>query len=349
MKYFEKEWNCSACGSRNSALRNLHCKSCGHPKGPQDTEMFTNNEITDEVGLQLAQGAPHWACEYCGSVNLNKETTCSGCNNPRGSKGNINFKVKDYGTQNPLSLNSDQGQHNGFPVHNKNNIKKSTIYWVFGVLAAVVLLFAFLFSTKDYEATVTSVAWEREISIESFDKHHESGWTKDPDAYNVSSYSKVRYHRDVYRTETRTVTEYETRYRDNGNGSSSSYTVPITKTITEQVYDHSEPVYDTWYEYDVDRWTYQRKVTASGTDKDPYWPEYTLTDVEGQYGDEREGKRTEKYSVSFQVKINDKVKVFSRSADFAVWQSYVIGEVYKIKVNRLGAIVGDPVKYVNER
>lgn len=368
MKYFEKEWNCSACGNRNSALRHLHCKACGHPKGPQDTEIFTDNEITDEVGLQLAKGAPHWACEYCGSVNLYKESDCSGCGNPKGSKGNTTFKVKELGNQNPAyhhptdnsRSQSDKSYNPGTKTERAADItnrqyrsfavilKNPKLYWVIGIAAAVILLFAFLFSTKDYEATIHGVAWEREITIESYEQFHEEGWTKAPDAYNVTSYSKIRSYRDVYRTETRTVTEYETRYRDNGNGSSSSYTVPITKTVTERVFDHSEPVYDTWYEYDVDRWTYARKVTASGTEKEPYWPEYTLNDVGGKYGDEREGKRTEHYTVSFKANINGKAKVFSRNAEFEKWQDYNLGDVYKIKVNRLGAMVGEPVKYINK-
>ena len=62
-------------------------------------------------------------------------------------------------------------------------------------------------------------------------------------------------------------------------------------TEDEPVY-RQEPVYDTRYYYDIDKWEYERSEVTSGTDKSPYWATLELTDKE------RESERYTKYTMS---------------------------------------------------
>jgi hypothetical protein len=61
--------------------------------------------------------------------------------------------------------------------------------------------------------------------------------------------------RPVYRTETKTETYQEPVYRD-------------------------EPIYATKYYYEIDIWQYAFSYNTSGNDKDPYWKEFELEELQ---------------------------------------------------------------------
>jgi hypothetical protein len=93
---------------------------------------------------------------------------------------------------------------------------------------------------------------------------------------------------------------------------------------------HQEPVYDTWYTYQVDRWVTDRWVTASDTTSTKLmWPEPTdLSDADqpgDQIGEERVG---DEYSESYTIVYTDAkgVNRSEQSEDDELWRMLEKGE-----------------------
>ena len=120
-------------------------------------------------------------------------------------------------------------------------------------------------------------------------------------------------------------------YTDNGNGTFSEHpvTTPVYRTEyydepeQEPVY-RSEPVYQTKYYYDIDRWVEVQTYETSGNDHDPYWSsEYTLA------ANQRDTMRSEEYYTIY----ND-TDIENNSYDR--WAAQEIGDGIYVTRNRLG-------------
>ncbi|MEM9541261.1 MAG: hypothetical protein AAGA60_17405 [Cyanobacteria bacterium P01_E01_bin.42] len=101
-----------------------------------------------------------------------------------------------------------------------------------------------------------------------------------------------------------------------------------TETYEEPVY-RQEPVYDTLYTYEIDRWLRDRVEVASGANKQPHWPEFVLK------AGEREGKRSQTYKVFF---TGNKGKDYTLKLDPGLWNTFAPGESHALKVNRMGMV-----------
>lgn len=86
--------------------------------------------------------------------------------------------------------------------------------------------------------------------------------------------------------------------------------------------DDDEPVYDTRYYYEIDRWCHERDVIEQGTDKKTY---YGIV-VFGE--NEREERRFMNYSISVHT---DKGKSLTLSVDEKDWKELRSGDHVKVK------------------
>lgn len=364
-KYLEKFWDCPVCGKKHiSALRNTRCPSCGSTKVPQDKELFSYEEITDTVGLALAQGAPHWTCNHCGAVNLNKNSHCDGCGDIRDGEDNTN-QIRTISNFDQKVAESEQSGSKNFPasIHTsassdfkpeKKINKKLLISLVIVISVALLGFLGFLFfHTNTYSAQVTSFSWKRVINIEEYTVLSEEGWSSPPfDAYNISQETRFHHNEPIY--ETRTEEVYVpgsyTSYTDNGNGSVTAETIGTSHYET-RVYQELvgyTPIYQTWYTYNVNRWVYSRNVTTQKDDHAPEWGKYTLH-FDGQtiIGAEKVEGTTESYTVVFQALVKDEVETFSLSANLDDWNAYVLDNTYTIKVNHFNMITNNPLHETN--
>jgi hypothetical protein len=89
-------------------------------------------------------------------------------------------------------------------------------------------------------------------------------------------------------------------------------------------------VYDDWCDYQVEDWTEVDRVTASGRDTDPYWPDPYLE------SDQRSGTEEENYEVTFTSSEGRHEYEPETSTEFI---RYDIGTRWTIELNRLGAVV----------
>lgn len=365
MAFFEKFWNCHACGKTGiSALRSMKCPGCGSVKSSQDEEYLTNKEITDQYGLELAKGKPHWTCSHCGSVNLDKETNCYGCGNER-ENSDQNNKIIDLG---PITLPEPESNNTYnrspakpeskrlFPTSDyqdnhkkvfslKSLASKKSLYVTIAILTLAILGWLLL-HTVTVEARVVNFSWTRTISIEKYQTVHESGWYLESGSYNTWSETRLIRNEPIYQTKTRIVHHPQTSYRDLGNGAVQSYDSSYTTTETYQEIIGYKPIYGTWYEYDVDKWIFDRNETSTANDQKPYWPNYNLN-LDGYVliGAERIGGKTELYQVLFEtINKNKDRRIFTYNVNQDEWNKYQVDITYELKINHLGMITNNPLK-----
>lgn len=363
-KYYEKFWDCPACGRVHiSALRNARCPACGGPKVDQENERFSMEEITDDFGIALSRSGVNWDCTFCGSVNLDMDNSCRGCGNPKGSDNQARVArevfldeiQKDIAASSVIQSQEmfDSGktdiQPAAAPVAAYTQpIKKTKIGLIFaGIGIGFLILLFFLMRTKSVSVEIDALKWQRVIHIEMYQTVQESGWSKPTSSYNVKKSKKLHHTNKIYETRTRSGyrTETETKYRDNGNGAMEAYTVtrevPYTETYQELV--REDPVYQTWYVYDIDVWRAKRQVLSEGTSQtDVHWPEMNLEN-EGKtvIGAERKGKTEEVYKVIFAWNQKGKVHTTEKALPYEEWRQLNPKAQYRIRVNLFDEIVGE--------
>ena len=224
---------------------------------------------------------------------------------------------------------------------NKNMLKISGI--IAAVFAVIGLLF-FLFQPITKSETVVGFSWERTITIEEERTVEESDWYVPSggrvydERQEIRSYKSVLDHYET-RTETKSRQVFDhnesyTTYSDNGNGTFTEQvhenpvyrTEYYTETYEEPVY-RQEPVYDTKYYYEIERWFPIDTYSSKDDDKEPYWnTEYTLTEKQ------RDTKRDELYYVHY----DDGQNVVKDETDYDTWLETKIGDGYEVTYNRLG-------------
>ncbi len=144
------------------------------------------------------------------------------------------------------------------------------------------------------QVIVSQLAWRTEVPVEEYRTLQQEGWSYPADARITDSRREVRSYNQVlvgydtetyYDTESRYVgTETDTEcstggYVDNGDGSFSveqtCYDVPhpvyedVLVAKTRQVPRYrQDPVYDTKYFYEIDRWVSASPLISSGSSED---------------------------------------------------------------------------------
>lgn len=211
-------------------------------------------------------------------------------------------------------------------------------------------------ATTTVSLQVQELSWEREVEVEEFRTLTQEGWNVPNDGRVLSSRREIRSYKrvlDHYETRTRQVPETKqtgTRSEtyacgsttvNNGNGTFSSRTtycqrmVPVytttyrTETYQEPVY-RNDPVYDTKYTFEVDRWVTDHFSRAEGTIA-PYWPEPTISGSKQRIGDERH----ETYEVVLE---DEQSRTFDREVKLSIWEDLTIDTVVEGEQTRKGTL-----------
>ena len=183
--------------------------------------------------------------------------------------------------------------------YTRNDDKKQTIITVAIVISVIIvigIILKIIFTPKQRVIEVKTISWTYTIQIQELKAVHEDGWSSPPgDAYNITSRRKKR------RTETYTDSNGKQKTRD---------------------------IYDTWYEYTVNRWIDSRVVTTHDLDKNPYWGEPNLhTSGNNQLGDERENGRKQLYEVSgIDVLDKDNNQLYTFPISESLWTDLKIND-----------------------
>ncbi len=329
----EGRWDCSSCGKKMIQGRYKHCPGCGKGRGA-DVKFYVADP-NDVVAADVPEKGPDWMCEYCQSYAPDSAKYCPNCGAPRSGKDYFEVQKEQAAAQ-------AQPQQESAPVTRGPASKRAPILLI--ILAAVAAFFLInSLIPRNADAQITAKAWQREIAVQSLEWVDDSDWTLPQGAELKETAREIRdYERvlDHYETRSRQVPEqyisgYSTEYRDMGNGYFQSYQVPQyatryrTEYYDEAVY-RDEPIYDTRYYFKIQRWVYNRTLTASGEADTPYWPEETLAaDTEREYG------RSERYALKC---ANDK-NTYTTELPFDQWQALNIGDKVRLKLSSGGSIL----------
>jgi hypothetical protein len=217
-------------------------------------------------------------------------------------------------------------------------------------------IYANYYATETVNLTVQSLTWQRGVEVERFTTLTEEDWDVPSDGRVISQRREVRFYREVhdhYETRYRTRTErvrtgsHSERYVcgsrtvNKGDGTFETEDTYCTRTVDDyetrsyqEPYQveitRKEPVYDTKYRYEVDRWVTDRYETASGT-TDPRWPTPKVSGPRQRVGDERQ----ENYNV---VLIDAQGRDTEHDVRFDVWSRLSIGEAIQAEQTRKGTV-----------
>lgn len=351
----EGRWDCQYCGALGNQGRDKSCANCGRSR-PDGTKFYLADdaEVSDKKLLQQAQLGPDWICEYCGTSNAANITVCGSCGAPReGTSPQQELKEFDVGeapTSGDMTLSSEPTE--SLTAKTAKSAKRAIpILGVVGglLLLCVLAIVAFaIFGGKDVEAAVGGFEWERTLEVEAFQTVTEEDWSV-PTGGRVLSQIEEIHHTDKvldhYETLQREVAEevqvgersYVCGQRDMGNGFFEDIECiePVyetqyhTETYEEAVY-RDEPVYQTLFTFEIDKWVVIRTEQADGNDHAPHWPGANLQ------SEERDGSRSDNYTIVF---TDSEGETFVwEDVPLTEWQSYERGQGVKLKLNAFGDV-----------
>lgn len=360
-------WDCPSCGHTNLGPQK-HCPNCGKARGrvylPEGEPA-----VTDQDKIAEARSGPDWDCAHCSAVNSASALYCTECGAQKGTSPNR--EVKTYSLEEvprtaaetevasqpylaSTSLHSSWEPEKPRKLLPQVNLKSLAMLGLVGmVILGIYLAF---FQTHEVKVNVSGFSWTRTVHIEQYRTVNEGDWSVPSRGRQISSETRVHHYvtvLDHYQTRTRSVYDHSESYtcgsRDLGNGYyedvECSRSVYRDETYQDPVY-RQDPVYQTWYFYDIDKWVHERDAAASGNTRDdppPAWPQFNLA-YEGQtvLGAQRESSREEHYYVVFLDTFHNESHI--REEEVADWLVYDPNQEYVLILTNFGIITNDPLR-----
>jgi len=318
-KTYEMMWDCEFCGKQKLLGKtHRHCPNCGGPQNPErryfpPEEEKVAVEDHEYVGADLM-------CPACNEATSRAANNCGNCGSPlTGAKGAGVQQEQVVGPGGAVVAAPGQpaagaagGQPGGQPAK-----AKSKVGCIAGAVGAVVLLLivAVLVGTcwkKEAAFEVAGHQWKREIAIERYEAVKEK-----KDCKEMPSGAK-----EVKRTKGKK--ECKTRKVDQGDGTFKEK--KECKTPAETC------------EYTITRWQTTRTAKAEGSSVDDQvlWPTVKLRKKGNCEGCERQGEKSETYTVT----LKDQKSGETDGCTFAKdkWASFKKGSKWKGKVRMVGGI-----------
>ncbi len=307
---YQMLWDCAYCGTdKLLGLNHRFCPNCG---APQDTTRRYFPSEADMVAVENHKfvGADV-ICPACETANAASAEFCQQCGSP------LTDAAKAKLTQASPSVASSRSTNQ--LSNPSRSMSKRTLFTILGGVAALIVVAMVLLTwTRDTTVAVTAHAWEREIRIEDFASRSRADWcdSMPGDAYRVSRSERQRGTRQVPDGETCTF-----RNVDRGDGTFRREEVCTTDY-------RSEPVYDSYCNYTIDRWEYARSAETAGADRNPTWATLRLA------SNEREAERNADYYLELGNEDND----YRCRVDESLWTQADEGSRWTLAV---GAVAGE--------
>lgn len=339
----EGRWDCPTCGGQGLLGRQVNCPGCGQPR-PRGVRFYLPDdapEVSDAARLREANAGADWVCEHCAASARALDDDCPGCGAPRGSSPGQ--ETHEYGMDEvPRSGDAPRRARAAVPAA---PAPSRGVRWRGpALLAALVAGLVWWNTPRDVAATVAEKEWSRAVEVQEQRTVQEEDWHVPAGGRQLRSFRAVRDWRQVldhYETRTREVSErvqvgtrtYTCGQRDLGNGYFEDVTCTEpeyetrthTETYEEPVY-RREPVHDTKFAYEIERWLPDDTAWARGdAATEPSWPAVTLA------RNEREGGRVERYVLRFR---DERGRTYEREVPLLVYQRHAAGGAVRLKVPR---------------
>jgi ribosomal protein L40E len=344
--YVNLEWTCKRCGSKNPGTTKI-CASCGNVMSETDKfELPAQQElIKGEAVIAKAERGPDITCKYCGARNAADAQNCSQCSadlteGAARKSGEVlgafsaekkpDVKCPYCGELNSataLKCSKCAGSLAARPVDQAKaappapaKANRTPLFIGLGVLIVAVIVCGLLFfRTTDTSAAVQGVLWQRAIEImEERPVQHETWRDQIPSGVTLGSCElKVRGTQNEPAPNSEKIC-------------GTPYTVDTGTGVGKVVQDCQYEVKDDWCAYTQLEWTVVDTAEVKGTDFNPQWPVVNLN------ADQREGDRTEVYTVMFASDGKDYRMTVASPGEL---DNYTPGSRWKLKVNALGGVV----------
>lgn len=331
----EMLWRCSTCEHENLG-RHKKCQGCG--KALEGEEFYMPGDtspaaaVKDPDLLEQALAGADWHCAYCRSSQRRDDGTCANCG---ASQDEAKPDVPPDSSLPPTSSPASSTFIPPPPLPMRMGAGTRAAAIASLVALAVALCLWLVFRTKVVDVHVSSVHWERRVLVERYQVLHKEGWDRDPGSFNERDLGQRVHHYnhviDHYRTESYTVqvacgqtctpiprscytTPRVCTSNKNGfascsggdqvcsGGGQSCSTRYCSEPRTRQVPVYrDDPVYRTWWAWDVWGWKQNRVVKEDGSTPDARWPsDQRVALGKGLADGEKERQsREEEYSVTF--------------------------------------------------
>lgn len=355
----ENSWKCTSCGQVNRG-RDMKCPNCGSAREKPEEEIVSAPDapvVTDPELLKKANQGAHWVCRYCSAQERALNGTCANCGAkvdegappPRPTPSRMAPPRGDSVPQSYAAVLASRAEATG-RIRAAAPPPRSHAAHIVGITAAVLLALGVVsvviavFVPHEVRAKVTKATWKHTSYLRERQVQHGSGWGSPLDSFNVVCQRRFKENVDCHAHNCRPHSEkyqcgsHDCNCRDsctsNKNGFSSCRTTCSTcadycsRTAYDTCYDQCA-VYADWCEYDHYVWPVIEQQTASGEGQDTRWPPLA---VRGEF---QRLEQTAAYAVEFGE--GDDVWKLSPAA-LAEYKTYVVGDEWKIKVNRVGQV-----------
>ena len=333
-----KDWICNYCEQLNN-YSDEYCSACGSPK----------TEATHEYGMSEIEKEDSYESEIPTENNTVDDEEKNDYYFNSGGTASIPTIKSNIDKWQILKLGGIIAAITAFIA---------LIIFMFYPLKHEVSVTSFSWNrtiTVEEERTVKEDGWSVPSGGRVYDEKWEfKEYVQVIDHYETVNETKTRQVLSHYETVTETktrqvISHYETTYtyRDNGNGTytevphqepvytTETYTeshqepVYVTETYVEShqepVY-RQDPVYDTRYYYEIDKWFKTEDYSTSGTDHNAYWSTAYTLDT-----NERDTMRSESYYIYYSDNTSNKTS-------YDEWIETEIGDGFIITQNRLGIV-----------
>lgn len=329
---FQMMWDCSNCGTNGLlGVSHRHCPTCGAAQDPA-SRYFPSDDQKVSIENHRYTGAD-WKCPACDTPNSNVSTFCINCGSGKDGSKEVKRRAEQsteagqaFAGDSAKAARSELASRPAGPPQEAP--KRSTGGgWIIAVIIGVVVLLGVALSWKrDATVSVIGHSWERSIGVEAFGPDSQEAWRDQLPAgsYNVSCHEAVRSTKQIPDGET-----CRDKRVDQGDGS--------FKEVREcKPKFREEPIYDQQCRYLIDIWKEVRRETAAGKSlaEKPEWPRIQLAQAGNCRGCEREGSRSESYTVI--LKDSEKSETtYECTLPEARWMALAVGAVRKAKAGVL--------------
>ena len=318
---YQMLWDCPFCGTSGLlGLDHRHCPACGAAQD-EDKRYFPTEENKVTVQDHVYHGADK-DCPACSTPNAAIAKHCVNCGSPMDEAAAVKLKVEEPEPDPKEQTRKGRRKRsklNDLPAKKKKGLGVAGAIGCIALIVVIVVLVA-IFWKKPVAIEVAGHTWERTIQVEQYGPKQEQAWCDQMpgSAYSVTRRQEVRSHDEVPDGQTCT-----TKRRDNGDGTFTEYQdcKPKTKRV---------PVHDDKCSYTVDRWAPSRRPVAGGALTDARaWPTAKLSKTGQCVGCEREGHRSETYTVRYKSTGGD---FFTCDWPEAKWAGIAVGSRWTGKV-----------------
>ena len=206
-----------------------------------------------------------------------------------------------------------------------------------GIIAAGLILW-FIIHIITYRqivtTTVTYIGWDTAIQVQRYQTNNHGDWYVPNGGRVTNSYTKQR-------GTVRVLDHYERNRHTRSGGYTGTgknrRSLPDVVYYTSDPVYRNDPVYDTWYEYDLDEWTFIEPLRAKGTGHEWYMPDTsdgTYNDIP-QIGNKRLGMPMTHFFIVFHGDKQD----YTADMPEDRWKMHAMGGRYDITLNWLGQLL----------